>query len=149
MPVLGICLGCQVMNVARGGTLHQHLPDLPPPTDAPALLHSRPGDRTNAHPLAIQPDTLLASILPDTAPLDANSRHHQAIDQIPPGLRISARAPDGTIEAIEDPAYPFWLAVQWHPENLAGSPHERLFQALVLAAAAYRQTVTPAPVPVP
>jgi putative glutamine amidotransferase len=70
--------------------------------------------------------------------LPANSRHHQGIAKLGQGLVAAASAPDGVIEGIEDPTLPFWIAVQWHPENLEGTEHERLFKALVAAADAYR-----------
>mgnify|MGYP001556753980 CR=1 FL=1 len=141
LPVLGICLGCQVMNVARGGTLHQHLPDAVRPLAGSALVHSKKGDRSNAHGVAIEAGTLLAQVLPvrDGGLLEVNSRHHQGIDRAAPGLVVSGRAVDGVIEAVEDPAYRFWLGVQWHPENLAGSAHEKLFRALVAAAEEFRE----------
>jgi putative glutamine amidotransferase len=141
MPILGICLGCQVMNVARGGTLHQHLPDVP--AKEQLLKHSRAGDRSNAHGVRVDEGTLLARVVGET--VDCNSRHHQAIDRVGNGLVVSARAPDGVVEAVEDPSYPFWMAVQWHPENLAGSPHARLFEGLVKAAAAFRQQTAEGP----
>jgi putative glutamine amidotransferase len=136
MPILGICLGCQVMNVARGGTLHQHLPDVP--REREGLLHSRKGDRSNAHAITVAPETVLEGVIRVERTVDCNSRHHQAIDRVGEGLVVSARAPDGVVEAVEDPGYPFWVAVQWHPENLAGTVHERLFAGLVRAAEAFR-----------
>jgi len=130
MPTLGICLGCQMMNVHRRGTLHQHLPDIT--GGGQTILHSKPDDRMNAHDVILQPNTKLAAIL-GCETLVINSRHHQAIATLSHNLTASAHAPDGTIEAIEDPTLPFWLAVQWHPENLADTVHERLFYSLVNA----------------
>jgi putative glutamine amidotransferase len=144
LPTLGVCMGCQTMNVQRRGTLHQHLPDVPPPygtppADAPAALaHRKPGDRMNAHEVAVRPGSALARAL-GLDRLDANSRHHQGIAKLGHGLVPTAFAPDGLVEALEDPTLPFWVAVQWHPENLAGTPHDRLFQALVEAARVYRE----------
>jgi putative glutamine amidotransferase len=135
LPTLGICLGCQIMNVHRKGSLHQHIPDAP--YESP-LTHSRPGDRTNFHEVTIQPHTALARIL-ELDTLRTNSRHHQSLDELGENLRATANALDGVIEAIEDPNLPFWLAVQWHPENLENTPHDRLFQALVNAAHNYRR----------
>ena len=132
LPTLGICMGCQTMNVQRRGTLHQHLPDLPE-----QLPHRTAGDRTNAHDVALRPGTHLAEAM-KLENLEANSRHHQGIDKVGHGLVPSAFAPDGLVEAVEDPSMPFWVAVQWHPENLDGTPHERLFAALVEAARGYR-----------
>lgn len=134
LPTLGICMGCQTMNVQRRGTLHQHLPDI---AEEPALQHRKSGDRSNSHEVAVRPGTHLAAAL-NLENLEANSRHHQGIDRIGHGLVPAAFAPDGLVEALEDPSLPFWIAVQWHPENLAGTPHERLFAALVEAARAYR-----------
>ena len=137
LPTLGICMGCQTMNVQRQGTLHQHLPELEKPADAPDLEHRKAGDRTNAHDVTIRPQTQLASAMKLEA-LPTNSRHHQGIAKVGHGLVASAFAPDGIVEAVEDPTLPFWVAVQWHPENLFNTPHERLFQALVEAARKYR-----------
>ena len=138
LPTLGICLGCQTMNVQRRGTLHQHLPDSPPPHSTPEskLEHRDPGDRSNEHDVAIRPNTHLAQSL-QTENLAANSRHHQGIAKVGHGLVASAYAPDGVVEAVEDPSLPFWIAVQWHPENLANTPHDKLFQALIAAARNY------------
>jgi putative glutamine amidotransferase len=133
LPTLGICMGCQAMNVQRCGTLHQHLPDL----GGDRLAHRRAGDRSNMHDVEIRPGTRLAAAL-NLPRLAANSRHHQGLDRIGHGLVPSAVAPDGLVEAIEDPSLPFWLGVQWHPENLGGTPHDRLFEALVDAARHYR-----------
>ena len=132
LPVLGICRGCQVLNVARGGTLHQHLPAV---TDG--LLHHRqtePG-RVSTHTVRVAPGSRLAAIV-GGGELEVNSFHHQAVDVLGDGLVATAWAPDGTIEAIEDRRHPFLLAVQWHAEGLVGRPeHESLFAALVDAAA--------------
>ncbi|MGH9581990.1 MAG: gamma-glutamyl-gamma-aminobutyrate hydrolase family protein, partial [Bryobacteraceae bacterium] len=109
LPVLAICRGLQILNVYHGGTLIQHLG---------SELH-KPDfeDRANAaHEVAIQPDTLLARIA-GTSRWEVNSRHHQAAGNAGAKLRISARAEDGTIEALERPDKPFVLAVQWHPED--------------------------------
>jgi putative glutamine amidotransferase len=132
LPTLGICMGCQTMNVQRRGTLHQHLPEL-----SEELQHRKEGERTNAHDVNLRPGTHLAHAM-KLENLEANSRHHQGIDRVGHGLIPTAFAPDGLVEALEDPSLPFWVAVQWHPENLAGTPHQRLFTALVEAARAYR-----------
>jgi putative glutamine amidotransferase len=133
IPVLGICLGCQLMNVHRRGTLHQHLPDVA--RDA-SLEHSRRGDHTNYHNVIIRGGTHLSQILTNgnATEIKANSRHHQGIAQLGHGLIATASASDGVIEAIEDPSLPFWVAVQWHPENLGGTDHDALFAGLVAAA---------------
>ncbi len=125
LPVLAICRGAQLLNVALGGTLHQHLPDLS------AAVHQHPEPRQFlAHEVAVEPGSRLSAVLGRTR-LAVNSMHHQAIDRPASALRIVGRAPDGTIEAAEDPDRPV-LAVQWHPENLAASSdaHLRLFRWL-------------------
>jgi putative glutamine amidotransferase len=116
MPILAICRGTQALNVVRGGALHQHLPDI-----SVELLHRQTTPSTEpSHPVAVDPDSHLAEVLGgDGIDLDAvNSFHHQAIDRLGDGLRVSARAPDGTVEAIEDPSRRFLIGVQWHAETL-------------------------------
>ncbi len=137
LPTLGICMGCQTMNVQRRGTLHQHLPELEHAEAAPEIQHRKKGDRTNAHDVTIRPGSHLAGAMKRDQ-LPTNSRHHQGIAKIGHGLVACAFAPDGLVEAVEDPTMPFWVAVQWHPENLKGTPHEGLFAALVEAAKKYR-----------
>lgn len=104
-PVLGICRGIQVLAVALGGTLHQHLPDLPTVTNN----HSG-----NEHPVIISPGSLLYDLF-KTDRLIVNSRHHQAAATVPEHVNITARSDDGIIECIE---YKNTFGVQWHPENL-------------------------------
>jgi putative glutamine amidotransferase len=137
VPVLGICRGLQVINVARGGTLHQHLPDVVGHEDhAPA-----PGVY-GAHPVRVSPGTRLGQIL-DGEEITTPTSHHQAVDKLGAGLIATAWAQDGTIEALEpdDGADgPFLVAVQWHPE-VGDDP--RLFRALV--AAAREHAAAPAP----
>jgi len=130
VPILGICRGAQMLNVHRGGTLHQHLPDL--------IGHNR-YQRGNAEftmmPVIIHEGTLLAEIYGGALELEgAAMYHHQAINQPGAGLVVSALGPDGLIEAIELTNYPFGLAVQWHPERTLEDL--RLFQALIHAAQA-------------
>jgi gamma-glutamyl-gamma-aminobutyrate hydrolase PuuD len=130
LPIVGICRGLHLLNVARGGTLHQHLPDV---TD---LVHyvTDPYDRP-AHEIAIEPGSRVAAALGRRAAV--NSVHHQGVDRLGSGLAVSARAPDGTIEAIEDPDRPL-IGVQWHPEFLVGAPGTEqvaVFRALVRACA--------------
>ena len=131
MPILAVCLGCQIVNVARGGTLHQHLGDL---ASGANVCHHEEKDYV-VHPVRIEGDSLLGRVI-GKQQIETNSSHHQAIDVLGNGLRPVAWAPDGIIEAVEDPARPFLLAVQWHPEALANlSDHAALFAALVRAAA--------------
>ena len=133
MPILGICGGAQLMNVALGGTLIQHLPTMKPT----ALSHSAPDATVPAHAITIDPDSLLYRIagIPTT---DVNSSHVQAIDQLGQNLKISAYAPDGVIEAIESTDHPFCLGVQWHPEYEASPACDPLiFQAFIAACKDY------------
>lgn len=113
VPILGICRGSQVLNVARGGSLIQHLTA----DGIESPLHHRqrvPGER-QTHEVEIVPDSVLAGAVGTTS-LDVNSFHHQAVNQLGNGLVASAHAPDGVIEAIEDPDAPLYLGVQWHAE---------------------------------
>jgi putative glutamine amidotransferase len=132
MPILGICRGAQTLNVARGGTLHQHLPDVV----GDAIAHRQTEDgQLPTHSVTIRPASRLAAVL-GTTHLSVNSFHHQAVDRLGSGLRACAWAPDGTIEAIEDPGQTFVLAVQWHAETLQGAPAQlALFEELVNVAA--------------
>jgi putative glutamine amidotransferase len=128
MPVLGICRGAQVVNVALGGTLHQHLPDV--------VGHSNHqlGDAVfNTSAVRTVPGTRLAALIGEST--DAECCHHQAIADLGDGLVVGARGPDGVVEAIELPGENFVLAVQWHPEERLDDL--RLFAAVVDAAAAY------------
>ncbi len=129
LPMLAICRGMQALNVSRGGTLHQHLPDLT------ALDHSQ-SERPFAptHSVSVAPGSLLHR-LADADVLGVNSYHHQAVDRLGAGLSVCASAPDGTVEAVWDPAARFCLGVQWHPEVLTHrADHAPLFESLVAAA---------------
>src|SRR3954471_806709 len=119
MPLLGICRGAQALNVARGGSLHQHLP---------GHRQSEPGCDVT-HEVEVLAGTRLAALL-GAGPLAVNSFHHQAVDRLGRGLRVAARAAEGTVEAIEGAG--FSVGVQWHAEALADA---RLFEALASAAA--------------
>jgi len=129
-PVLGICGGEQLMNVALGGTLIQHIPD----EVKGALAHEQPNPRTQpGHSVKIAKDTLLHRITGALA-LEVNSAHHQAVKEVAPGLVIDAVAPDGVIEGIEDPKRRFCLGVQWHPEYLLSEGDKRIFSAFIAAS---------------
>ena len=130
VPMLGICLGLQVMNVAAGGTLIQ---DIDSQHDTEIRHASEPADRAR-HDVIIEKGTHLASVLSE-AELNVNSSHHQAVRKVGQGLRVTALAPDGVVEGVEDPKHPFYLGVQWHPEDMIeeGSA-SALFAALIEAA---------------
>jgi putative glutamine amidotransferase len=132
LPILGICRGAQALNVAGGGTLHQHLPAV---TDGSITHRQTSPGWTETHGVSVAPASRLAGIL-GTQTLGANSFHHQAVDRLGDGLHAVAWAPDGTIEAIEGEGERFVLGVQWHAETLdqPEGPHVRLFEALVRAA---------------
>ncbi|GAA5181850.1 gamma-glutamyl-gamma-aminobutyrate hydrolase family protein [Rugosimonospora acidiphila] len=125
LPVLGVCRGMQLLAVAAGGSLHQHLPEL--------VGHERhqpaPG-RYGEHPVTVAAGSTLHTILGPTALV--NSYHHQAVRD-PGSLVVTARSDDGVIEAVEDPRRRFVLGVQWHPEELTDP---RLFEALAGEASA-------------
>lgn len=131
VPVLGICRGAQVLNVALGGTLHQHLPDV--------VGHGwhRAGNATfNTSAIRTVPGSRLAALIGESC--DAHCYHHQAVAELGTGLIASAWDTDGVIEAIELPGERFVLAVQWHPEEHLDDL--RLFAAIVEASAAYAAT---------
>jgi len=132
LPALGICRGLQVLNVACGGTLIAHVPDVV----AGDTLHRHESEATTKptrHPVFIEPDSRLRRAL-GTDTTEITSWHHQAVDRLPAGWRVVAKAPDGTIEAIECEAHPWLLAVQWHPEMSPECPTQRsLFQSLIRA----------------
>lgn len=131
VPTLGVCLGAQLMNVHRGGTLFQHLPELARTEPAE---HRRLGNRDARHVVRLEAGSHVARIV-GVGGFEANSAHHQAIDRLGAGLVVSGRAPDGVVEAIEDPAHPFFLGVQWHPERIIDVVgQESLFRHLVRAA---------------
>jgi putative glutamine amidotransferase len=141
LPILGICRGAQALNVACGGTLYQHLPDVV----GDAVLHRQSEDgRRPTHVVDVVPGSRLARVL-RTRGLRVNSFHHQAVDRLGTGLRVAARAQDGTVEAIEDPARRFVLAVQWHAETLVDGPaHRALFDELVAVSAGVRRLASAA-----
>jgi putative glutamine amidotransferase len=131
-PVLGICGGEQLLNVALGGTLIQHIPD----EVKNALAHEQPNPRDQpGHTVAIKSGTLLHRVTQATE-LAVNSAHHQAVKQVAPGMVVDATASDGVIEGIEDPRKRFCLGVQWHPEYLLSDGDRRIFAALIAAARA-------------
>lgn len=136
LPTLGVCRGVQVMNVALGGTLWQDLPS----EVASTLPHA--GRYDASHDVDVVPGSRLAAILGTGAPgsggsrVPVNSHHHQALRTVAPTLVVTARSPDGVVEAAELPSQRFFVGVQWHPERLPDAEAtRRLFAAFVAEAA--------------
>jgi putative glutamine amidotransferase len=128
LPALGICRGMQVMNVARGGTLIQHLP-LESPSHVEHSQPKKPNRRD--HPVTLRAGTRLSEIA-GSPEIDVNSRHHQAVDRLAEDFVVTATAPDGVIEALEARDGRWLIAIQWHPENLHDDPtSKRLFREFV------------------
>ena len=125
VPVLAICRGIQVLNVWRGGTLHQHLPDV-----VANLDHMEVPGTFGTHRVRIDPASRLGTIV-GLEQADVPTHHHQAVAEVGDGLVATAWADDGTIEGLEDPALRFLVAVQWHPEM---GDDLSLFRALVAAS---------------
>jgi len=127
MPLLGICGGQQLLNVALGGTLIQHIPDEVPD----CLPHRQPNPRDEpGHTVRIIHGTLLHRVTGADS-LDVNSAHHQAVKLAAPCLVIDAIAEDGVVEGIEDPSRRFCLGVQWHPEFEISEGDRRIFRAFM------------------
>jgi gamma-glutamyl-gamma-aminobutyrate hydrolase PuuD len=129
MPVLAVCRGSQILNIARGGDLVQHLPEV--------VGHERHKETPGVfaeHDVDVLPETKLHDVVGDNAPV--KSHHHQGFGRLGAGLREAARAEDGTVEAIEDPSRRFALGVLWHPEE---GEDAALFRALVEEARRYRE----------
>jgi putative glutamine amidotransferase len=139
LPLLAICRGIQILNVARGGTLVQDIPtELPSTVEHRLAVPPHPAVEL-AHEVWIEKDSLLARLTAESGTsgdtCDVNSRHHQAVKILGRDLVTTATAPDGVIEAIEDPGRRFFLGVQWHPENFYRTGEFRsLFEGLVRAA---------------
>lgn len=130
LPVLGICGGQQLLNVALGGTLVQHIPD----EIADALAHEQPNPRDQpGHVVRVTPGTLLARIVNATE-IPVNSAHHQAVKSVAGTVVVNAVAPDGVIEGIEDTSKRFCLGVQWHPEYSISPADPAIFAAFIAAS---------------
>jgi putative glutamine amidotransferase len=132
LPVLAICRGSQVLNVVLGGDLVQHVPDLVGGDD-----HKQTPGVFAEHEVGIEVGTQLDELV--GGEVIVKSHHHQGFGRLGEGLRVAARAPDGTIEAIENPAHRFAVGVLWHPE---AADDRRLFEALVAEAARFRDERT-------
>jgi putative glutamine amidotransferase len=130
VPLLGICGGQQLLNVALGGTLIQHIPD----EVRDCLPHRQPNPRNEpGHIVRVIAGTLLHRITGADS-LAVNSAHHQAVKVAGPGLVVDAVAEDGVVEGIEDPSYRFCLGVQWHPEFEISEADHRIFRAFIEVA---------------
>jgi len=130
MPLLAICRGLQVLNVALGGSLHQHLPDV-----VGHEGHQPSPGVFGAVGVNIEPGTRTAELIGPV--VSVSCHHHQALARLAPGLKVTGRADDGTVEAVEVPGQAFAIGVQWHPEE--DSDDGRLFAALVSAGQRYRE----------
>ncbi len=131
-PVLAICRGIQLINVAAGGSLYQDLPTQLPAALPHACHPPRYPRDYRAHLVQTEPGSRLAAAL-GIRRVHVNSRHHQAVKRVAPGFKVVARAPDGVVEGIEHVDAPFIVGVQWHPESMVDNdPHMlALFKAFV------------------
>ena len=134
LPFLGICRGAQMLNVALGGTLVQHLPDV-----VGSTKYNLGRGEFNSIPVSVDRDTQLNDLVGHT--VDAKVYHHQSLDRVADGLLVSARSGDGIIQAVELETVPFGVAVQWHPEE--SQDDIRLFSGLVDAARVYAASSVP------
>ena len=138
-PLLCICRGLQALNVAAGGSLYEHIPDI-----RAQDIHRDEVGLWAMQEVHVEPDSLIAEVM-GTTRLTTSSGHHQAVKALGAGLRVVAVAGDGIIEALELDSYPWLIAVQWHPEVTAehDPTQQALFDALVQAAAAYKRCPAP------
>jgi putative glutamine amidotransferase len=138
LPILAICRGIQLMNVALGGSLIQ---DIPTQVVQPLDHHPEGDPATIGHYIEVVPGTTLAGLVADEIERDGycavNSRHHQALNRVAQGLKVTARSVDGVVEAVERPASRFCLGVQWHPESFwRGGRFQGLFRGFLAAVRA-------------
>jgi putative glutamine amidotransferase len=128
MPTLGVCLGSQIMNVYRGGSLHQFLPDV---SRDGSIEHRKVGTELKRHAVTLDPTSQIGQAI-GKPEISVNTYHKQSAQTLGRGLRVIATAPDGVIEGFEDPSFPLFAAVQWHPERLTDEPeHLAPFKLLV------------------
>ncbi len=134
LPTLAICRGVQVLNVALGGSLHEHVADLHPQD-----IHRSADGGWTMQEVNVSPTSLLAEVMQATHVV-TTSGHHQALKDVVPGLTVTGTAPDGIIEAVEHSGMPWLLGVQWHPEVTAADDptQQRLFDELVQEAARFK-----------
>jgi putative glutamine amidotransferase len=131
LPALGVCLGSQLMNVYRGGTMHQFLPEV---SREGALEHRKVGGNLLRHGVTLDPTSQIGRAI-GKPEISVNTYHKQAADKLGRGLRIISKSSDGIIEGFEDPSFPLFVAVQWHPERLIDEPeHLAIFKLLVDAS---------------
>ncbi|MDG2380481.1 MAG: gamma-glutamyl-gamma-aminobutyrate hydrolase family protein [Pirellulaceae bacterium] len=138
LPTLAICRGLQIVNVALGGTLHAHLPEI----YGEGLAHRAPPRKPTPHPVQIEADSSLARVL-ETTQVQTMSWHHQAINQLGSTLRVTAAAPDGVVEAVELNRHRWLIGVQWHPELTAVNDvsQQNLFDEVVRQSKVARSTL--------
>lgn len=133
MPILGICRGCQVLNVADGGSLIQDI--------RTRMSHQQKAPRDYPfHAIFMEEDTIIRGIIKKQG-IKVNSFHHQAVKDMGDHLKVSARSEDGIIEAVEREDHPFAIGVQWHPECMEDEYSARLFKTFIDQAAAYKQKI--------
>ncbi len=141
LPILGICGGHQLLNVAFGGTLIQDIP-----SESKNFLASHSSKltplHTYAHSVTVLPHTLLSQILDSPASLEVNSAHHQAIKTLGNGLSPSAQSSDGLIEALESKQHTFVMGLQWHPEFLLDAFSSKIFEAFIKASSLYKGSLS-------
>ncbi len=131
LPVLGICYGCQFLNVIRGGSLIQHLPDV--------VGHEQHTGGT-MQKYEVDPASKLGGVI-GTSVIEGKSYHHQAVGNLGADLTITSRSEDGTVEAVEATDRPWVIGVQWHPERTFEDPHTRkIFDTLIQSATAYKES---------
>ena len=138
LPILAVCRGMQLLAVAFGGSLYQDLSErVPDSWDCEPVCHRGPDHTDTKHPVGMEPNTLLARCI-DQQRLMVNSHHHQGIRELPANLRISARSPDGLIEAVEHTGKACVLGIQWHPERWPDKCSDAIMKHFLSASEGYR-----------